>query len=117
MSINREDALRIAAEFVARAVEPGVGQPVVLTSIREFPQCWVVGFNTRAYWETRSIRHALAGGGPLIIDKASGEQTVALSALPLEDQVDGDEISRTAVEPPAILDDASHTGRPLAEDE
>jgi len=96
MFIDRADALRIAADFVAREVEPGVGQPVVLTSIREFPRCWVVGFNTKAYWETRSIRHALAGGGPLIIDKATGEQTVALSALPLEDQVEGPELSGEA---------------------
>ncbi len=110
MSTDRDTAIRIARRFVLTQIEPGIGQPVVLTTAREFPTCWVVGFNTKAYWETRSARHALAGGGPLIIDKATGELSVASSAAPLKDQIEGEELSRIDVPQPSSEEDPEPDG-------
>ena len=92
MSVDRSQAIAIAEAFLHDEVEPGVGQEVIVASVREFPLVWALGYNTRAFLETRSIRHALAGGGPLLIDKASGTLTVGTSARPVEDQVEGAEI-------------------------
>jgi Immunity protein 35 len=90
--ISREAAELLAGRYLRDEVEPDVGQEVAIASIREFPSSWVIGYNTRAFLETRSIRYALAGGGPLIIDKQTGELSVGTSALPVERQVEGDEI-------------------------
>ena len=102
MDIDFDTALHIGRNFVKENVEPGIGQPVVVTAVMEYPTCWVVGFQTKAYWETRVVRHALAGGGPLIIDKATGELTLAASAIPLGDQIPGEEISSVLVAPPPL---------------
>lgn len=85
---DQETATRIAAEFLETEVRPGVGQEVVLTEVREFPTCWVAGYNTKAYVETGSVIHALAGGGPIIVNRRSGEVRMGTSALPAEDQLD-----------------------------
>ena len=90
--MNRATATEIARRHLDLHVEPNVGQPVAVSSLREFALCWVAGYNTRAFLETRSIRHALAGGGPLIIDKRTGTVTIGTSALPVEDQVEGPEV-------------------------
>ena len=89
--MNRATATEIARRHLELHIEPGVGQPVAIGSLREFASSWVAGYN-RAFLETRSIRHALAGGGPLIIDKATGAVTMGTSALPVEDQVEGPEV-------------------------
>lgn len=85
---DREEATRIAVEFLETVVRPGVGQDMVLTEVREFPTCWAAGYNTRAYVETGSVIHALAGGGPIIVNRRSGEVRMGTSALPAEDQLD-----------------------------
>jgi hypothetical protein len=99
--IDRQAAELLAERYLRVEVEPDVGQEVCIASVREFPVSWVIGYNTRAFLETRSIRHALAGGGPLIIDKQTGELLVGTSALPVESQVEGDEIFRDDPRPHA----------------
>ncbi len=89
---DRKQAERLAERYLRDEVEPSVGQEVAIASIRQFPASWVIGYNTRAFLETRAIRHALAGGGPLIIDRQNGDLSVGTSALPIESQIEGDEI-------------------------
>jgi hypothetical protein len=86
--IDTEGQARAVAEkYIADVVEPAVGEEVITTAVREFPTCWIVGYNTRAYVETQAISHALAGG-PIIVNRASGKLRVGSSALPAEEQLD-----------------------------
>lgn len=88
MPVTREEAVAIAEEVLDREIRPNVDEEVRLTGVREFPTCWVAGYNTRAYLETGSVVHALAGGGPIIINRRTGHARLGTSALPAEDQLD-----------------------------
>lgn len=88
MSVTRDEAVAIAEEVLDREIRPNVDEEIALTEVREFPTCWVAGYNTRAYLETGSVVHALAGGGPIIINRRTGRARVGTSALPAEDQLD-----------------------------
>lgn len=90
--VDRAEAMQLAQEFIEREVQPSIAEEVILTRLREFPDVWVAGYNTRAFVETGSIRHALAGGGPILIAKKDGTIELGTSALPVEDQVAGAEI-------------------------
>jgi hypothetical protein len=80
-------ARAVADRYIAEVVEPAVGEEVVSTVVREFPTCWVVGYNTRAYVETQAISHALAGG-PIIVNRETGSLRIGSSAVPAEEQLD-----------------------------
>jgi len=88
MAVTKEQAIAIAEKLLDREVRPNLDEEVAVTEVREFPTCWVAGYNTRAYIETGSVVHALAGGGPIIINRRTGEARLGTSALPAEDQVD-----------------------------
>lgn len=88
MPVTREQAVAIAEDMLDREVRPKVDEEIALTELREFPTCWVAGYNTRAYLETGSVIHALAGGGPIIINRRTGHARLGTSALPTEDQLD-----------------------------
>lgn len=84
-----EAAVRQIAETILdEQIRPNVDDDLVLTAVQEHPTCWVVGYNTRAYVETGSISHALAGGGPIIINRRTGHGRVGASGVPIEDQLD-----------------------------
>jgi hypothetical protein len=87
MPVTREHAAAIAEDFLDREIRPKVDQEIVLTEVREFPTCWVAGYNTRAYLETGSVSHALAGG-PIIINRRTGNARIGTSAVRAEDQLD-----------------------------
>lgn len=82
-----DDASAVALDYLRQHVEPQVGEPISLTSVRAFPTCWVAGYNTAAYIETGTISHGLAGG-PLIINRSTGAVRLGRSDLPAEDQLD-----------------------------
>jgi hypothetical protein len=84
-----EEASTAALAYLRQHVEPVVGEPIALTTVRSFPTCWVAGYNTLAYIETGAISHALAGG-PLIINRSSGTVRLGRSDLPAEDQLDSE---------------------------
>jgi Immunity protein 35 len=83
-----EKAREIAERFLDETLRPSTQEEVVTTVVREFPTCWIVGYNTRVFVETGSVSHALAGGGPIIINRATGVPRLGTSALPAEDQLD-----------------------------
>ncbi len=37
--------------------------------------CWVFGYNSRAFVQSRASRDRLAGNGPIVVDKRSGAVT------------------------------------------
>lgn len=88
MHVTKEQAVAIAEEVLEKELRPNIGEEMALTEVREFPTCWVAGYNTRAFLQTGSMVHALAGGGPIIINRRTGCARVGTSALPAEDQLD-----------------------------
>ena len=84
---REEEAREIAVRYLAEIVEPSADEDVIVTWIREYPTCWVVGYNTRTYVETRTVSHSLAGG-PIIINRETGALRVGLSSKPVEQQLD-----------------------------
>lgn len=87
--IHTEDSARAIAErYLDETIRQSIEEEVVTTAVREFPTCWVVGYNTKAYLETGSLTHALAGGGPIIINRATGVPRLGTSALRAEEQLD-----------------------------
>jgi hypothetical protein len=88
MITSADEAREAALSHLRRSVEPDVGEELRTTDVWEYPTCWVVGYNTRAYLETGSISHALAGGGPLIINRQTGQIRMGTWNVAIEDQLD-----------------------------
>jgi len=87
--ITFDDAKTRAEELLDAEVRPWVDDEVVIdasVTVRA-ESYWVFFYNTRAYFETRSMVHALAGNGPVIVSAHDGRARLASSAKPWEDQV------------------------------
>jgi len=86
--IQTEDQARqVAIRYIAEVVEPSVGEEVVISRIRQYPTCWVIGYNTKVFIETGAVDHALAGG-PIIVNRETGDLRIGSSGLPAEEQLD-----------------------------
>jgi hypothetical protein len=83
--ISSADAAReVAITYLREEVQPGVGEELVTGDVREYKEYWAVDYNTRIYIETGAISHALAGGGPVIVERFSGTARLA-DCDPIED--------------------------------
>lgn len=81
-------ARRIAEEFVQSlsrrwAIELALDDGAT----REESWCWVFAYNSRAFLESRSFTDALAGNGPLVVEKRSGRLHELVAARPIDDQL------------------------------
>jgi Immunity protein 35 len=85
---NEREARVIAQRFLDEEIQSKSRYELVLTDVLEFPHCWVVGFNARQFVETGDFRHALAGGGPIIVNRRTGAVRQGVSAKPIEEQLD-----------------------------
>ena len=90
--IDRDTATRLVRDEIARwnAQDPlPDGDEVVLQEehTEEHPFGWVFFFNSRRYVETRNLSYALAGNGPLIVDRRDGSIHQMVTAYPLEYQI------------------------------
>jgi hypothetical protein len=54
---------------------------------RDEDWCWVFFYNSRAYLETGDFSDALAGNGPLVVEKRTGIVHELTSAHPVEQQL------------------------------
>lgn len=86
--ITLEDARTLAAREVA-ALESRIRVPLVIddTATRDDGWCWLFFYNSRAYLETGNFSDALAGNGPLVVEKATGTVHTLLVARPIESQL------------------------------
>ena len=84
-----DEARTRAEELLDAEVRPWLDDDVVIDSAATVhtDTYWVFFYNTRAYLETKSIIHALAGNGPIIVSVNDGRTRLAGSATPWEDQV------------------------------
>ena len=86
------EAARAAAErYLDERVRPGIDEPVVIATGKTIVTAFEIVFfyNTAAYLESGSVVHALAGNGPIIVERVDGRVRVADSSRPWEEQVRG----------------------------
>ena len=65
-----------AAEAVTQALDRRIGSvPVALVDEEtiERPLCWVFFYNSKQFLETGIFEHRLAGNGPVIVNKKTGD--------------------------------------------
>ncbi len=87
--ITEEEAVGRAEELLNALVRPWVDEEIAVNApatVRT-KNHWVIFYNTKAYLETKSTSHALAGNGPVIVSAEDGTARLASSATPWEDQV------------------------------
>lgn len=67
--VDAETAKSIALEQVIEPMASSRDMDLVVTEVRRISRTWVVSYQTRVYWETREISHALAGNGPVLVSE------------------------------------------------
>lgn len=87
--ITQEEAQARAEALLDSEVRPWMDDEVVIDSSATMTAgtSWLFFYNTRAYLETKSMAHALAGNGPVIVSAQDGGAKLASSATPWEEQV------------------------------
>jgi hypothetical protein len=88
--VDEGRARELAQRFLKETIRPKVAHDLVLTTVDQYENCWVVTYNTRRFAETGEIRYALAGNGPLIVNRRTGVVRQGLASRPVEDQLDAD---------------------------
>jgi Immunity protein 35 len=86
--LHQAEARQIVEEFIRDKVQPRTTNDLVISDMEEFPTCWIAIYNTRKFVETGSFRDALAGNGPLIINKRTRSVRMGLTGQPVEEQLD-----------------------------
>lgn len=86
--ITFHEAAAIAQGVIDQEIRSSVGEDVAINTAAtvETSDRWVVFYNTRAFHETGLIRHALAGNGPIIVERRDGRAWRAHTASPWEEQ-------------------------------
>lgn len=82
--VNSAAALAAAESILESTVRPVVGEPVAIIpgeSI-ETTRNFVFFYNTVAYIETKTVSHALAGNGPILVERRTGAARMADSSRP-----------------------------------
>jgi len=87
VAVSDEASARAIGEALLEEVGTSVAGEIVTTGVREFPTCWVVGYQSRVYLETGAFSFALVGG-PIIVNRRTGTARFGASSLPAEDQLD-----------------------------
>ena len=80
--ITRAEALAIAQAELAKWKFDRKGDVLILleNKTKETPYAWVIFWTSKRWYETRELVYALAGAGPFIISKQTGQVTQYSSA-------------------------------------
>ena len=85
---SEADALAAAEQLLDEIIRPTTEPDIVITTVQACPTCWLVGYNTKAFVETRSIMDALPGSRPVIVNRETGRARLGTHELPPEQQLD-----------------------------
>ena len=86
MKVTSDLARAIAEEMLDQTVRTEIAD-IVINKTLETDSCWVFFYNTRAYIETGSMSHALAGNAPVFVLKDDPSAWFGRTDIPLEDQL------------------------------
>jgi hypothetical protein len=83
-----DDARSLVAAVLAE-MEPRARTELVIDDreTRAEDWCWVFFYNSRAYVEDGDVIKALAGNGPIVVEKATGRVHVLQTATPVDEQL------------------------------
>jgi hypothetical protein len=84
--ISRSEAVAIAQAHIDRA-EYTDALRFVVTRVQERDHSWVVYYDSQRHVETGNPLDSIAGNGPLVVAKRTGEVAVAGTAAPLADRI------------------------------
>jgi len=75
--ITRSEAIELVNRFLA-LWDPRPDNPRVVyePNVKEHPDCYVCGWNSKRYIETREDGYQLAGNHPIIVDRTDGSINV-----------------------------------------
>jgi hypothetical protein len=86
--ITKEQATAIVREWINRPDPYWPDRPeMVITVIEDREYGWIFYYTSRPYWETKDIRHAIAGNGPLIVSQEDASIFPAGTAAPIKDRI------------------------------
>ncbi len=89
MMIETEAQARARAEaFLASEIQPATRHELVIMDVTGYANSWVAIFNSRRFAETGETSDALAGNGPIIINRRTGAVRLGVTAKPIEEQLD-----------------------------
>ena len=77
---------RVNESWTAKGQAANHGPLVVVKHI-EKPYGWVFFYTAKKYLETKDIKHAVAGNGPIIFDQRSGAMHQLGTATPPDEQI------------------------------
>jgi hypothetical protein len=80
-----EEARETALKYIAQHSSPELELALDDAQTAEGARHWVFFYNSRAYLESGPIGDALAGNGPLAVDKESGDLRVLPADRPWEE--------------------------------
>jgi hypothetical protein len=90
MITTAAQARDIADRFLDTFVRPHMEEEIAITTVMEFATCWVVHWQSSAFVKSANMLDALAGGGPVIVNRRRGTARQGSSAFPAERQLDPD---------------------------
>lgn len=84
--MTQAEARGAALRYVASASSWDDDQPVIVDDLtRDLGYGWMFHYNSARYLQSKNFRDALAGNGPIVVLKSTGEVAALTSALPVED--------------------------------
>lgn len=85
--IDGRQACHIALNFIRRRNPKLADELIVSKEPLEKTYGWIIFYSTRTYVETGNYKYALAGNGPLVVDKVTGEIVQLETAIPVADAI------------------------------
>jgi len=70
--ITREEALGIATAKIRSSWSIAEDEPLMSDEVREEDFGWVFFYGSRRFAETGDFRYAIAGNGPVVVERESG---------------------------------------------
>lgn len=84
--MTKDEARRLVEARIStwQLIEPGAEIVIVDASIIEADFGWIFFYQSKQYLETETLKYALAGNAPFIVDRDSGEIVETGTVHPIE---------------------------------
>jgi len=86
--LDREEALKRVVAILLEKAPPNEPWVVVENQKLETASAWIFIYNSKRYLETGEIIYALAGNGPVFVNKKTGKATFYGAVPPLQTIID-----------------------------
>ncbi len=73
--LNMDSAINIVNEYLVQQVDSNEELAIAKEGKIEKNYGWIFFYNTKKYLDTKEISYALAGNGPVVVEKRNGQVT------------------------------------------